>query len=150
MNSNNEKTRHVGPSFDPETINEGKTPEPTAQFDKGNSGKGYSLHELNRMSTGNEGFLNHALGIFIESSEEAIDNFRKFLEEKNWKKIRDTAHKILPSYRHLEVKSVIPRLVEINTKVLADKTVEVSQIVNEVIAEMEALITEIKKDLNQK
>ena len=108
----------------------------------------YNLSELQKMAGNNEAFINHAVKIFIEGSEEAIADFKLYLNEKKWKKVRDTAHKILPSYRHLEVNSVIPGLVEINNKILIEhKTEGIPELVNKVISDIENVLPEMRKEI---
>lgn len=83
-----------------------------------NSSNSYNLAGLKKMADNDDEFINQAINIFIKNSEEAASKFRKSLKERDWKEIGETAHRILPSFRHLEVDSVIPDLVEIKTKTL--------------------------------
>lgn len=108
----------------------------------------YNLSELEKMAGRNEAFINHAVKIFIEGSEEAIVDFKVNLKDKKWKKVRDTAHKILPSYRHLQVNSVIPGLVEINNKIMIEHNTEgIHELVNQVISDIEKVLAEMRKEI---
>jgi HPt (histidine-containing phosphotransfer) domain-containing protein len=109
----------------------------------------YNLSDLQKMSGNSDGFLNHAISIFIKSSEEATADLRKHLENEEWIKIREVAHKILPSYRHLEVNAVIPLLVELNNRINHDEEkANTPLLVNEIIREIETLLIELQKELH--
>lgn len=108
----------------------------------------YNLAELQKMAGDNEAFIGHAVKIFIEGSEEAIVDLKLNLKGKKWKKVRDTAHKILPSYRHLQVYSVIPGLVEINNKIIIERNTEgIPELVNQVISDIENVLVEMRKEI---
>jgi hypothetical protein len=108
----------------------------------------YNLSELQKMTGNNNDFLNHAITIFIQSSEEATSNLKKYLEKEEWIKIRDVAHKVLPSYRHLEVNTVIPKLVDLNTRIgQGEVDAGIPALVNEIITDSEMVVKELKKEL---
>ncbi len=114
------------------------------------SPKPYNLYHLKKMSGNDKAFVNKTIKLFIENSETAVRNFRQMLEEKKWKQIGETAHKILPSYRHLEVDTVIDKLVEIKTRTLIDhQTGEVSKLVEETIDEIEKVTTELQNEISE-
>ena len=109
------------------------------------SPKPYSINELKEMAGGDEVFIEQTLNIFFENSENAVRNFRKLLKEKNWKEIGELAHKLLPSFRHLEINSVITRLIELKVKTLIDMDYSgVNKLVSETISEIENVIKEMK------
>ena len=60
------------------------------------------------------------LDTFINNSEDAIETFERLLKEKNWVQIGETAHRLLPSYRHLKIDSVIENLVNLKTLTLIE------------------------------
>jgi HPt (histidine-containing phosphotransfer) domain-containing protein len=110
--------------------------------------KPYNLYDLKKMSNNDETFIKQTLGIFIENSEDAVKEFRKSLREQNWKKIGEVAHKILPSCRHLEADSVVPKLMEIKSKTLIDMDNEgVAQQVNETITQLNHIISAMKEEI---
>jgi HPt (histidine-containing phosphotransfer) domain-containing protein len=110
--------------------------------------KPYNLYDLKKMSNNDETFIKQTLGIFIENSEDAVKEFRKSLREQNWKKIGEVAHKILPSCRHLEADSVVPKLMEIKSKTLIEMDNEgVTQQVNETITQLNHIISAMKEEI---
>jgi HPt (histidine-containing phosphotransfer) domain-containing protein len=113
--------------------------------------KPYNLYDLKKMSNNDETFIKQTLGIFIENSEDAIREFRKCLLEQNWRKIGEVAHKILPSCRHLEADSVVPKLMEIKSKTLIEMNNEgVIQQVNEAIIQLNFVIAAIKEEIGER
>lgn len=110
--------------------------------------KPYNLYDLKKMSNNDETFIKQTLAIFIENSEDAVEEFRKCLHEQNWKKIGEVAHKILPSCRHLEADSVVPKLMEIKSKTLIDMDNEgMTQQVNETITQLNHIISAMKEEI---
>jgi len=78
----------------------------------------YDLTELKKITDGNEELVKKMLSVFIENTENAITRFEQLTESKNWKEIGETAHKLLPSYRHLNAESLVSDLVELKNKTL--------------------------------
>lgn len=112
--------------------------------------KPYNLFELKMMAENDSEFVDQTLEIFIENSENAVRSLRQFLKDKNWKQLGETAHRMLPSYRHLEVDAVIPKLVEIKSKTLINNDIiNISKIVEETIIEIENLIPDLRKEITR-
>jgi len=109
----------------------------------------YNLSELKKMANGNQAFINNMLITFIENTENTIHLFNQFLQTKDWEHIGEAAHKILPSYRHLEVEEVASKLYELKVKTIVEKSFEeVPGLVQETIKEMENLIKELRNQLD--
>lgn len=109
----------------------------------------YDLSELIRMADGNQQFVNDMLVTFIENTENTVHLFKQFLKEQNWKQIGETAHKIIPAYKHLQVNSVVEMLLE-----LKDITLEkndhkrVLELTKSIINVMEDLLNSLRKEVN--
>jgi PAS domain S-box-containing protein len=109
----------------------------------------YDLYELKRMAGNDADFINQTLELFIENSENAIKSFKHYLRKNDYKQIGETAHKILPSYRHLEVDSVIPGLTELKTRTLVDKEPgDIGDLVYDTIKEIESLIVMLRGEMS--
>ena len=78
----------------------------------------YNLYELKRIAKDNNEFFIQMLNTFIKNTTENIEKLEKYLTEKNWVQIGETAHKMLPSFRHLEIRPVISDLMEVKEKTL--------------------------------
>jgi PAS domain S-box-containing protein len=73
----------------------------------------YDLRELEKMSHNNPELIVNMLATFIENSEQALIKFNKALAEMDNKLVAETAHKILPSYRHIKVNYIVNMLIEL-------------------------------------
>jgi len=107
----------------------------------------YNLSELRKMTT-NTSEMIEMLNTFIDNSENAISDFQHHLQNKKWKKIGETAHKILPSFKHLEIHEIITKLTKIKNKTLihpdyksAEETVKI------VIEEITDILSDIKTEI---
>ena len=108
----------------------------------------YNLSDLIKMANNDNVFVIQNLNIFLENTEEAITNFKHLLKEENWKGIGEVAHKILPSFKHLELNSIIPKLIEIKAKALITNDTEgISEIVTNITGEIEIILKDIRKEL---
>ena len=111
------------------------------------SPKPYNLFELKRMMNNDIVFINQAINTFIENSEEAIRNFKVLLKEENRKQIAEIAHKILPSYSHLDIDTVTPKLLELKMSTLMEPDFNtIQKTVNDTITEIEKVIQYLKKE----
>lgn len=114
------------------------------------SPKSYNLMELKMMTGNNPAVLNKMITAFIENSENAIELFDKYKKEKNLKPIGELAHKILPSYRHLEVKNIVADLEQIKLKTIVSPDIElVTEVIERIVIKMKKLIFELQNELNQ-
>ncbi len=113
------------------------------------SPKPYNLSELKKIANDDETFVNQTLNIFMENSQNAITEFDKYVQDKNWKKIAELAHKILPSYRHLEVDSVVPKLVKLKSETLTEsEDKHMSRLVKDTISEIKVVVAAMEKEIN--
>lgn len=109
----------------------------------------YSLEELRKIANGEEKFIKKMLATFIENSENTVFLLEQLLEEKKWKQIGETAHKILPSYRHLKVESVIPLLVELHHNTLIKPNHRsVPELLKKTTTKIKKVIKELKREIN--
>ncbi len=111
------------------------------------SPKPYNLEELKKMVGNKEGMIN-MLNTFIENSENTIQKFQQYLQDKNWAQIGESAHKILPSFRHLEAHEITSELTEIKTKTLINPDYKtVPGLLNKTIEAMQQLNVQLKSEL---
>lgn len=114
------------------------------------SPKNYNLKELKKMTGNNKAVMAKMLITFIENSLDAIMSFQQALKNENWEQIGETAHKILPSFRHLEVFNISSDLMELKTKTLLQPQYkQVPALVEKVIEETNHVIDDLKKEVNQ-
>jgi PAS domain S-box-containing protein len=112
--------------------------------------KPYNLKELMKMSDGQKTFVNRMLTTFIENAENAVFLMDQLVREHKWEQIGETAHKLLPSFRHLEVEDTIIKLSELNRKTLIDPDFDsVPQLVEETKKEIEKTISRLKQEIGE-
>lgn len=73
----------------------------------------YNLGELKKMTGNKPEMMVNMLTTFIDNSEQALQKFNNALQKKDATLIAETAHKILPSYRHIEVNYIVESLLEL-------------------------------------
>jgi PAS domain S-box-containing protein len=112
--------------------------------------KSYNLEELEKMAGQDKEFISQMLLTFIGNTESTIILLSKLLKEKDWEQIGETAHKILPSYRHLEVENIVSKLVELKDKTITQPDYKaVPSLVRSTMDEMKALVSELKQEINK-
>jgi len=62
----------------------------------------YSLNYLNDLSGGDEDFIKELLKVFSASVNSELKNLNEFLNQKDYLRIRETAHGIKPSFDMIE------------------------------------------------
>ncbi|HBH48232.1 MAG TPA: hypothetical protein DDX98_06310 [Bacteroidales bacterium] len=110
--------------------------------------KNYNLNELKKMTGNNRTFFNQMLQTFIENTESSTHIMKQFLSEENWHQLGETAHKILPSYKHLQVHKISNLLMEIKTKsILNPEPDQLPELIELTVAEMKQLAKNLRKEL---
>lgn len=71
----------------------------------------YNLEPLKNTIQDDSDFLISMLEIFIETNTISLSNLTMAIREKNWKNVGEIAHKMLSSFKHLEIDSAIPNLI---------------------------------------
>lgn len=90
------------------------------------------------------------LNEFITNTQNTIKLFKKSMTTGDWQKIGEVSHKILPSYRHLKVNSVIPDLEEINRRTGMDNDTDtMPALLNRTIKAMRKVTEAIKQELSE-
>jgi len=106
--------------------------------------------ELQSISNNDVSFYRKMLNTFIHNTKENINNLNKHLGNKNWTEVGETAHKMLPSFRHLKVKSAVQYLIDIESKTIDSADYEaVPGLVNIVTLISNDLISILEKELDQ-
>ncbi|MFP4489214.1 MAG: ATP-binding protein, partial [Bacteroidales bacterium] len=110
----------------------------------------YDLSGLKEMIGSNKHAYNRVLNEFITNSQNTINLFKESMDAGDWTRIGKASHKILPSYRHLKVNSVIPNLEEINRRTGVDSNADtMPELLDKTIRSMEKVLDAIKKELSE-
>ena len=70
----------------------------------------YNLNSLKKTVSDDTNFLVLMLDIFIETNTESLIKLFDALQSKNWKVAGEISHKMLSSFRHLEINEAIADL----------------------------------------
>lgn len=106
------------------------------------------LEELRRLSNGDEKFFNEMLSIFINTTRQEMSVMSEGVKEKNWKKITDSAHKIVPPCRHVGAIALHDLLKAIEKKSRGQSDFEsCKKLAKEAETEADKVIAEIEKIL---
>ncbi|HSH52225.1 MAG TPA: ATP-binding protein, partial [Bacteroidales bacterium] len=112
--------------------------------------KKYDLSELVKMANSDKDFIKSMLATFIDNSESTIHLFNKYVKDENWGEIGETAHKILPSYRHLKISDVVRKLNEIKEVTLVNPNYkEVPKLTNKTVQLMKKILEDLRKEMEQ-
>lgn len=110
----------------------------------------YDLSGLKEMIGTNKEAYKRVLSEFITNSQNTINLFKESMDAGDWTSIGKASHKILPSYRHLKINSVIPKLEEINRRTVVGSNADtMPELLNKTIRSMEKVLDAIKKELSE-
>lgn len=106
------------------------------------------LEELRRLSNGDEKFFSEMLSIFINTTQQEMSAMAEAVKEKDWKKITDSAHKIVPPCRHVGAIALHDLLKTIEKKSREQSDFEAcKELIKEASVEADKVIAEIEKVL---
>jgi signal transduction histidine kinase/DNA-binding NarL/FixJ family response regulator len=111
--------------------------------------KGYDLSDLRKAMAGNKSHINNMLNKFISNAEKNIKLINIYLEKKQWDDLGETAHKMIPSFRHLNINHIVEILEAIEKLTLYEKNYtgigkKVKRLTIETFSIIEALKKEFK------
>jgi signal transduction histidine kinase/CheY-like chemotaxis protein len=75
----------------------------------------YDLSELKAVTRQNSEFFYEMIDTFINNAERGLEEIRVAHEKKDWYRIGETAHRLIPSYKHLKIKKVVSNLIELKS-----------------------------------
>jgi len=75
----------------------------------------YDLGELKQVTRGNPEFFNEMIDTFIENATEGIEQIKKAYSKENWLEVKETAHRLIPSFKHLNIGVIVSGLIEIKS-----------------------------------
>ena len=70
----------------------------------------YSLHDLRDAANGNTEFIARMIKVFIQSSEDSLQNMEAKISANEFEKVHIYAHKMIPSYNHFNMNEAIKEL----------------------------------------
>jgi signal transduction histidine kinase/DNA-binding NarL/FixJ family response regulator len=76
----------------------------------------YDLEELRAITRGNPEFFNEMIHTFVENAEQGVRQIREAYSRADWEFIRETSHRLIPSYKHLSIHGVVSDLIELKSR----------------------------------
>ncbi|MCJ7716810.1 MAG: ATP-binding protein, partial [Anaerolineales bacterium] len=107
----------------------------------------FNLHELRSVTKENEAFFNEMIQTFIGNAKAGIETIKNAHKAEDWQAIRETAHRLIPSYKHLEIKTVVSNLIELKNRSEHNPD---SDRLSLLITKIEKETTEVVNQLNRK
>lgn len=113
----------------------------------------YNLDVLKATTSGDDEFFVKILSTFLKNNQEALVRIKQSFKMQRYLDVGEAAHKMLSSYKHLEVKSLIPTLSEleglVNGSVLEEEEMKdmidyLSEVSEQLFGELQAEIDRVK------
>lgn len=111
----------------------------------------YDLSDLIAATGKNHDFFNKMINTFISNTSSGLQSIKVFLENEKWDEVGETAHKMIPSYRHLRINHLVNLLEDIEELALERKDYKtIPEKVTLLNLESIAIINKLKKEIKQK
>ncbi|HKK42666.1 MAG TPA: response regulator, partial [Bacteroidales bacterium] len=92
----------------------------------------------------NHDFFNDMIETFIENAYEGIEEIRNAFEKNEWEEMKETAHRLIPSFKHLKINLMVSDLVEIKSQASGNREKE---LMKSLIENMEELTRKVIEQL---
>ncbi|MEA1897811.1 MAG: ATP-binding protein [Bacteroidota bacterium] len=110
----------------------------------------YDLYELRSVTRDNPTLFNEMIQTFIDNAITGIKQIKYAYEKRENHEIRETAHRLIPSFKHLAIKSVVSDLIEL--KNISNENPEMdrlSLLITKIDKETTKVLGELKNELGQ-
>jgi len=107
-----------------------------------------NLSFLREISDGNAQFFKEFLEMFITNTPPALQELQNSYSSKNWEKLRQTAHKMKPSFNYIGMKELnqLSGKVEELARNQAESK-EIEYMINQILQDTNIALAELKKEL---
>lgn len=107
------------------------------------------LNYLNQLSEGDDEFSISMLSYFLENAPTVIADLKQFYAEKDWKNLRNVAHKFKPQLTFMGIKSVFNEVETIEQNAAGEKnTDQIPSLIDKTEAVCVEAMKEIKRELD--
>jgi CheY-like chemotaxis protein/two-component sensor histidine kinase len=76
----------------------------------------YDLRSLRSVSRDQEDFFYEMIDTFIENARKGMNELETALSKNDLHQVIETSHRLVPSYKHLEIRSVVSSLLELKSR----------------------------------
>jgi hypothetical protein len=110
----------------------------------------YNLNELRSVTKDDPVFFNEMIETFTENSILGIKQMQSAYENREWNGIRETAHRLIPSYKHFSIDAVVSDLIELKNISTEDPDRDrISMIITKIKNRTTKVLSELKNELIQ-
>ena len=106
----------------------------------------YSLEKLIEASRGNEWFVKKMINVFIEQTTSSIELLKNAFEVKDFKSVKEIAHRIKPSIDNMSINSIKQEIREIEKMALEDPN---SPMLEELLIKVNSILRRVVADLSK-
>ena len=111
--------------------------------------KHYRLDYLKSVSGGDESFILDMLVTFISNVPEELNKIKGFVNQKNWNKAGQTAHKFASNLLFLEIEELKSIAIEIEENGINETNIDkIPRLVQDLENGCNQIIDELKRDFN--
>ena len=107
----------------------------------------FSLENLKKSVVDDNDFLIVMLETFVTNTYHSLDKMQSYVAVKDWKKTGEVAHKMLSSYKHLEIIHLIPYLNHLEQLIWHDSSFKEILIANDMVQHHSLVILERLKEI---
>ena len=105
----------------------------------------FDLTDLFNLLENDNEAIKQILDTFFTSARTDVDQLQNALKNNNIEQIKQTAHKMLPMFRQLQIIEIVEKLVLLEQNVETLPTTEIEQVINLIADRMPAIVQEIQK-----
>jgi CheY-like chemotaxis protein len=108
----------------------------------------YDLNELHSVTKDDPVFFNEMLETFMENSTSGIKQIQTAYKNREWNGIRETAHRLIPSFKHFSINAVVSDLIELKNISTEDPDEDrISMIITKIKNRTTKVLRELKNEL---
>jgi PAS domain S-box-containing protein len=112
--------------------------------------KYFNLDDLRAIANYDNDFILKMLETFMHNAADSVKQMESHMEAGLWKNVGEAAHKVLPSFRHLEANALVALLTRIKEACIVDPDYgSVPNLVNEYKMGANQLIMELNKEMGK-
>jgi hypothetical protein len=79
-----------------------------------------------------------------------LKQFRKDFKQEDWKGIRETAHRLIPSFKHLSIKSGVSDLIELKNRCREHPDrIHLAAMISKIEDETQEVVSQLKQEIKQ-
>ncbi len=112
-----------------------------------NSDTLYDLTELRSVTRENPYFFNEMIQTFISNATTGMKEIQEAYHQQRWEDLRETAHRLIPSYKHLKINKVVSDLVELKERASeGDSQEQLKEVITRIRKSTDEVVKHLKSE----